>query len=281
MFRLTTRPSKIAIERRLSDQVSCRTPGSNLMRVGWRGLMACACACACLLPVHAAAAADGALGESLLAPPHRADFVSAQPSAQARYVADWVVDAGDNQRLPFALVDKVAAQVFVFDAGGRLLGAAPVLLGLAVGDDAVPGIGQRKLSSIRPEERTTPAGRFVAALDRNLHGTEVLWVDYEGAISLHPVITGNAKEQRAQRLASATPLDNRISYGCINVPVAFYKDVVHPAFTGTHGIVYVLPEVRSPQQVFAAYDVTARHAPSLAVAEHPAATDLAQTTVRR
>lgn len=280
MSRLTTRPSKIAIEQLPTHQVRCRTQGSNLMRVGWRGLMACACAC--VLPVHAAAAAEGALGEALLAPLHRADFVSAQPSAQARYMADWVVDAGDNQRLPFALVDKVAAQVFVFDAGGRLLGAAPVLLGLAVGDEAVPGIGQRKLSSIRPDERTTPAGRFVAALDRNLHGTEVLWVDYEGAISMHPVVTGTVQEQRAQRLASATPLDNRISYGCINVPVAFFKNVVHPAFTGTHGIVYVLPEVRSPQQVFAAaYDVAARYAPSLAIAEHAGATALAQTTVGR
>lgn len=277
MSRLTTRPSKIAIERQPSDRVG-RPQDGDPIRLWWLGLMACAC----VLPVHATDATGDALGEALApSPPYRADFASAQPSPQARYVADWVVDAGDNQRLPFALVDKVAAQVFVFDAGGRLLGAAPVLLGLAVGDEAVPGIGQRKLSSIRPDERTTPAGRFVAALDRNLHGTEVLWVDYEGAISMHPVVTGTVQEQRAQRLASATPLDNRISYGCINVPVAFFKEVVHRAFTGTHGIVYVLPEVRSPQQVFAAYDVTARHAPLLAVAEHPATTDLAQTTVGR
>jgi hypothetical protein len=247
------------------------------MRRWWLGLLGCAC----VLPVHAADATGGSALGAALAPPHRADFVSAQPSPQARYVADWVVDAGDNQRLPFALVDKVAAQVFVFDANGRLLGTAPVLLGLAVGDDAVPGIGQRKLSSIRPEERTTPAGRFVAALDRNLHGAEVLWVDYEGAISMHPVITNNAKEQRAERLATATPQDNRISYGCINVPVAFYKNVVHPAFAGTHGIVYVLPETRTPQQVFAAYDVTARHALTRTAAPPPPAlSDLAQATAR-
>jgi len=213
-------------------------------------------ACTCVLPAWA----DGTPGD-VPSLPHRADFARAHPSQQTRYVADWVVDSGDNQRLPFALVDKVAAQVFVFDAGGRLLGSAPALLGLAVGDDSVPGIGQRKLSTIRPEERTTPAGRFVAALDRNLHGTEVLWVDYEGAISLHPVITGNAREQRAQRLATPTPLDNRISYGCINVPVAFYANVVHPAFQGTNGIVYVLPETRLLQQVFAAYDVETHRLP--------------------
>jgi hypothetical protein len=75
---------------------------------------------------------------------------------------------------------------------------------------------------------------------------------------LHPVITSNPKERRAERLASPTPLDNRISYGCINVPVDFFKRVVSPAFTGTSGIVYILPETRSIEKVFASYDVMKR-----------------------
>src|SRR5674476_1663356 len=62
--------------------------------------------------------------------------------------------------------------------------SARALLGSALGDDSVPGIGDRKLSSIRPEERTTPAGRFVAALGLNLGGAEILWVDYDGAVSM-------------------------------------------------------------------------------------------------
>ena len=106
---------------------------------------------------------------------------------------------------------------------------------------------------MRPEERTTPAGRFVAALDRNMHGKEILWVDYENAISMHPVITTKPAERRAQRLATPTPLDNRISYGCINIPPQFFDKVVRPAFTGTDGIVYVLPETRSAHAVFASY----------------------------
>ena len=115
-------------------------------------------------------------------------------------------------------------------------------------DDSVPGIGDRQLSTIRPEERTTPAGRFVAVLDRNLHGKAMLWVDYDAAISMHPVITSNVLERRAQRLATPTPDDNRISYGCINVPAVFFKNVVGPAFKGTNGIVYVLPETRSARE---------------------------------
>jgi hypothetical protein len=170
-------------------------------------------------------------------------------------VADWVVDSGDSQGMPFVIVEKTDAMVYVFNADGRLRGAAPALLGLAHGDDSVPGIGKRKLSTILPEERTTPAGRFVASLDSNLHGGEILWVDYENAISLHPVITTDPTEHRAQRLASPSPLDNRISYGCINVPVAFFHRVIHSVFARSSGVVYVLPEVRPVRDVFSYYDV--------------------------
>ena len=168
-------------------------------------------------------------------------------------MADWVVDSGDNYGMPFAIVDKKDAKVFVFDADGRLRGAAPVLLGLARGDDSIPGIGDRELSDIRPEERTTPAGRFVASLGYNFHGKDILWVDYNGAVSLHRVISTKPSERRLQRLATPTALDNRISYGCINVPAKFFNNVVSPVFTGTNGIVYVLPETRSISETFALY----------------------------
>ena len=176
-------------------------------------------------------------------------------SPESRKLADWVVDSADNGKLPFMIIDKVQARVFMFDAHGQLLGASAALLGLAVGDDSVPGIGQRKLSSILPDERTTPAGRFVASLDRDIHGKEVLWVDYDTALSLHRVVTGQPKERRAERLATPSPLDNRISFGCINVPIKFYEQVVSPSFTGTNGIVYILPETRSAREVFGSYDV--------------------------
>ena len=187
--------------------------------------------------------------------PGRANFEQEVVSQSSREMADWIVDSSDNRRKPFVIVDKKQAKAFVFDALGQLLGSAPVLLGLAIGDDSVPGIGQRKLSSIRPEERTTPAGRFVASLDRNLQGEEILWVDYDTAISMHRVVTSNPKERRAQRLDSPSMSDRRISYGCINVPVQFYNTVLSPAFTGTDGIVYVLPEIRSARDVFGSYVV--------------------------
>ena len=208
-------------------------------------------------PHHAAAADDAPLAAQ---GPKRANFESERASREARYVADWVADSGDNRGLPFAIVDKADAKVFVFAADGRLRGAAPALLGLALGDDAVPGIGERKLSTIRPEERTTPAGRFVAALGMSTRGEDVLWVDYDGAVSLHRVVTTQPRDRRLERLATPTVLDNRISFGCINVPAKFYENVVRPAFNGTNGIVYVLPETRLAREVFASYDVEEEHA---------------------
>jgi hypothetical protein len=185
--------------------------------------------------------------------PKRADFEQEHKSWDAGQVADWVVDSGDNRGMPFVIVDKRDAKVFVFNADGRLRGAAPALLGLARGDYSIPGIGDREFSDMRPEERTTPAGRFVAMLGYNYQGKDVLWVDYDTAVSLHRVITTKPAERRLQRLATPTPLDNRISYGCINVPTKFYDSVVSPTFAETKGIVYVLPETRSNSEIFASY----------------------------
>jgi hypothetical protein len=212
---------------------------------------------ACFIPQQVAAAEGATLETQTEAAllPKRVNFERERASHEVRHVADWVVDSGDNRGMPFVIVDKQDAKVFVFEPAGKLRGAAPALLGLGKGDTALPGIGDRKLSSISPKDRTTPAGRFVSALGTDSHGVDVLWVDYEGAVAMHRVITTNPKDRRLQRLATPTPLDNRISFGCINIPVKFYEHVVRPAFTGTNGIVYVLPETMSAQKLFSSYDV--------------------------
>ncbi|WP_372787053.1 L,D-transpeptidase [Phenylobacterium sp.] len=181
----------------------------------------------------------------------RADFSGQSASGDVRRMADWVVVTRDNVGMPFVIIDKVAARVFVFDAQGHLSGAAPALVGLTPGDDIVPGIGDKPLSAIGPKDRITPAGRFVASLGQDLGQKDVLWVDYKAGVALHRVITTNPKEHRLQRLAAASPLQHRISYGCINVPAAFYDAVVDPAFARTSGVVYILPETRPLEQVFA------------------------------
>lgn len=211
-----------------------------------------------LLSFNTAAAAMKA--DSVAAPAAGADSALQSASIDARRIARWVSDSKDNHRLPYMIVDKANARVFVFDAHGRLQGADAALLGMARGDRSIAGIGDRKMSAIRPQDRTTPAGRFKASLDRDVHGQEILVIDYAASISLHAVVKGTPAERRAERLQSATSEDNRISFGCINVPVKFYRNVVSPVFKQTFGIVYILPEMSPASEFFGFHDDVDVHA---------------------
>ena len=185
----------------------------------------------------------------------RAEFARERATRDVRQFADWVVDSADHKAMPFVIIDKPNARVYVFDGSGHIRGAAPALLGSARGDHSAPGIGERELSDMGPQDRTTPAGRFVSGIGMNSRGEDVLWVDYDSGLSLHRVLTTKPEERRLERLATPTIADNRISYGCINVPKKFYENVVAPAFKGTDGIVYIFPERGSARDLFGTYVV--------------------------
>jgi hypothetical protein len=185
-----------------------------------------------------------------------ADFGSERPSADAKLMANWIVATRDNANHAFILVDKKDAHVYVFHPDGHLASSAPVLLGQAHGDAIVPGTENLPLTKITPDEKITPAGRFVADIGRNADQEDVIWVDYDAGISMHRVRPQVAAERRLERLATPTTDDNRISFGCINLPVTFYEDVAKPSVQKYGAVIYVLPEQKTVQQVFGAYDVT-------------------------
>jgi len=173
------------------------------------------------------------------------------PSADATRVADWVAGSSDNHALPYVIIDKATASLFLFDAKGKPLGAAPVLIGIARGDDATPGIGSKNLAEIGPAEKTTPAGRFLAKYGLAAGKQRVLWVDYSTSVALHPIPPGaNKKERRRQRMLSPGAEDNRITFGCINVTAAFYAKSLRPAFQKKGGYVYILPDTKPLEEVF-------------------------------
>lgn len=202
----------------------------------------------------------------------RANLKQETASAEARQMADWVVDSGDNKNMPFVILDKKEAKVFVFHPHGGLRGAAPVLLGITAGDDSFPGVGNKPLSQVKPEEKTTPAGRYLAASDKNIKGADIVWIDYDSSVSFHAVVKGKPEERRAERLASPLPSERRISFGCVNVPVNFFKTALHASFKKSDGMVYVLPETRSVNQVFTSfYDVNQKEKLAAAVQEDPIA----------
>jgi len=211
------------------------------------------------------ASAVPASGQSLQGPAGQSSAVDAadvqnevrrsSPDGQSEAVTRlllWIAESGDNQGIPFIVLDKLNAQIFVFDADGRSLGTAPALIGIARGDDAAPGVGNRSLASIPVEQRTTPAGRFIAKFGPARGHPPVLWIDYANAISLHPVVTANKKEHRLQRIKSASTEDHRISFGCINVPAQFYAEVVKSLFSDrkSKAVAYILPDTKPLTEVF-------------------------------
>lgn len=170
-------------------------------------------------------------------------------SENAIQLAGWVVATRDAQGYPFAIIDKRSAQILVFGADGRLRGAAPGLFGSAVGDHTAPGIAGLALREIPGRDRTTPAGRFVGGYGPSIDAGRVLWVDYESAVSIHPMSTGVPAERRAERLASPSPDDNRVTHGCINVSDDFYEQIIRTTFA-RGGVFYILPDRDSLAETF-------------------------------
>jgi len=164
-------------------------------------------------------------------------------AAAALQVAQRVLARGDHGQRPFAVVDKQAALILVFQADGVLAGSSSVLLGRALGDQSAPGVGQRtQIGALRDSDRTTPAGRFRSEPGRNLTGEAIIWLDYDSALAIHRLRDGPTRDSRALQLASADSRDRRVSAGCVVVPEAFYDSVVQRLLGQSRGMVYVIPE---------------------------------------
>ena len=185
-----------------------------------------------------------------MAAPNAAQVQQQRPTAEARDMAQWVLRSRDAGGRPFLVVDKKAAQLYVFNPDGRMTAATPVLLGAARGDEGAPGVGEHAQSGTLPfEERTTPAGRFVTQPGRNIAGEAIVWMDYEQALAIHRLRPGRAHTMRAARLEKSDPADRRLSLGCVVVPVKFYLGVIEPLLGRRSGVVYVLPETQSSREM--------------------------------
>lgn len=185
-------------------------------------------------------------------------------SAETRETLAWVLASRDHGGKPFMVVDKRAAQVSVFNGQGKMLGAAPALLGMAAGDADVPGNGMKPVSQIKAHERITPAGRFATEPGRGLQGDAIVWFDYDAGLAIHRVRPGAAEEARTQRLAHQNASAQRVSLGCVVLSPAFFDAVVQPSLGQQRGVIYVLPETRPLKTLLASL---AAPAPVLAVAK--------------
>lgn len=172
-----------------------------------------------------------------------------ETSGMVQQFAQDVVRSADAEGRTFGVIDKPSATLWIFDAQGRPVASSPVLVGQAVGDVAPPDIGTRPLSKVKLHEKVTNAGRFVTEAGSNHKGEDIVWLDYNAALSMHRVrnVPG---ESRTKRLQTPTVADNRISFGCVNIPASFYDRYIDPLFSRSRGVVYVLPETKPIASLF-------------------------------
>jgi len=198
---------------------------------------------------------------------HQADMAGEPASIDVRRMANWVAVSDDNGTRAFVIIDKPQARVYLFGPDAHLRAAATALLGSARGDDTVPGVGDKPIKEVLPEEKTTPAGRFIARVgESSTRGEDVVWVDYEAAVSMHRIIK---VPERLKAMATPDVEDNRMSFGCINLPDAFYEGQLRPAIDHHGLVVYVLPETPPIEQTFASfYDVDPATNAPLKMAQH-------------
>ena len=155
----------------------------------------------------------------------------------------------DNKGVPFIVADKPSGQVFLFKKDGSPIGFFPALYGKAKGDVLPHPIGQKltaeEINKTIDSERITPAGDFTAVLKpARDYPLALFFQDAQGnagAMALHQVYTGNIKERRLERLASADVTDNKVSYGCINIGLDNFNKYIVPNY-GKGARVGVVPD---------------------------------------
>lgn len=146
---------------------------------------------------------------------------------------------------PYILVDKPNATGYVIGADHRIQAKFPVLLGRVRGDH--PNTVNVRVDSPSSQGATTPAGVFRLSrkqlTDRDLeeYNDNIFRLEGPGAggNSIHETWRGELG-MREQALATPTPEDNRVSWGCVNVSRDIFESHVKQLPSGT--LVWITPE---------------------------------------
>ena len=147
-----------------------------------------------------------------------------------------IVGQNDNQGKQFIVADKQAGTLTMYTASGQQITSTPTLFGKTKGDSV--------------SSKNTPSGRFEtkqANVSTEGYGGSAQVLTQNGqnlqlggsTYAIHRVYTKYASENRQGRLDTPTATDNRISLGCINVPVDFYDTYLN---SDQATVVYVMPE---------------------------------------
>lgn len=149
-------------------------------------------------------------------------------TAHATLLSELVVDS--NQ--PIIIGDKTSGKLFVYTPQTQKLISSPALYGQKLADvdpNANYDTGQHV-------DKVTPAGTFMGRKYISARLNEPVFAFILGKasmIAIHPVYLGLPQQRRVERLASLDPAEHRITNGCVNVPTAFYLNVLDKLRTNT------------------------------------------------
>ena len=134
-------------------------------------------------------------------------------STQAQFVCQSLLAAGDKK---LAIMDKNNGELTLTDSCA-VVDKSPALHGKGKGESEIA------------DPFVTPAGIFnmreYAVDPKDYEGGKVLafLINKKASYVIHPTYQHLPQQRRDERLASPTPEDNAISFGCINVPTRFYN----------------------------------------------------------
>lgn len=166
-------------------------------------------------------------------------------SQEASNTINWVKATHDNNGKVFVVADKNEGKIHVVDSNGKVLDTQNAIFGRNKSNDNVAN--------------STPSGRFklqkaltTKAADKRIFGSDVLTLTDTatgkditkadgGVIAMHRLWN---KPERVKAINSATPSDNYMSAGCINVPTAFYNSAVDNL---DGAMVYILDNKDAPK----------------------------------
>ena len=147
-----------------------------------------------------------------------------------------IVGQNDNQGKQFIVADKQAGTLTMYTSSGQQITSTPALFGKTEGDSvSSKNTPSGRFETKQANVRTEGYGGSAQVLTQNGQNLQLGGSSY----AIHRVYTKYARENRQGRLDTPTTTDNRISYGCINVPVDFYDTYLN---SDQDTVVYVMPE---------------------------------------
>lgn len=177
----------------------------------------------------------------------KADFSDVEASSASRMVADYLLRKHGSAK-PFIIVDKNNGISYLFK-DGKLVSKTSTLTGAMKADlpNKFTNIQDPDWDKAPTEGKITQAGEFNGGVKVGVGYPIVVemkrWQLPSGkwvAQSMHQTYLGDAVENRPGRLASATPEDNRITWGCVNAPAEWMNEHIAPML-GENITVAVLP----------------------------------------